>query len=61
MYGIQFEDPRGAGRRNLALIDRAVHSLIPVADSDPKVAQIRPVLNRHGIRNVGDFIGAGGR
>jgi hypothetical protein len=55
MYGIQFEHQRGPERSNLALVGCAVHSLIPIVDSDLKVTRICPQSNRN------NFIGAGGK
>jgi hypothetical protein len=61
MYGIQFEYQPGSERSNPALVGCVVHSLIPIVDSDLKVAPICPVFNRNGIHNVGNFVRAGGK
>ena len=65
MYDIRFSHQRGSERSNMARFGGAVHSLVPISlipivDSDLKVARICPLSNRNGIHNMGDFITAGG-
>jgi hypothetical protein len=61
MCCVQFEYPRGFGRSNPALVDRALRSFVAIGRSGTEIVSLGPGLNRKLTHGAVDDMTAGGR